>query len=224
MQLWYQFALNGRRELPYAPDPRTGFEMTLLRMLSFRADTTGADAKSPRASMPTPRVLSATSPDHSSHAAAVALNASASMPEAAAAVENAPLPIDADGLPEWETWIVRARLGGMVDQLARHAAPKSLEGGLLTLALKPLHKHLAVEPLCGELQKGLGDALGRTLRVRFVIDAETETPAARAERARSAEQATAERALAEDPVVLAMQRELGARVVPQSIKPTEQQP
>src|SRR5690348_10514603 len=37
VQLWYQFALNGRRELPYAPDPRTGFEMVLLRMLGFRS-------------------------------------------------------------------------------------------------------------------------------------------------------------------------------------------
>src|SRR5690348_6879055 len=41
VQLWYQFALNGRRELPYAPDPRTGFEMALLRMLGFRTDAGG---------------------------------------------------------------------------------------------------------------------------------------------------------------------------------------
>ncbi|MEO7149218.1 MAG: DNA polymerase III subunit gamma/tau [Rhodanobacteraceae bacterium] len=222
VQLWYQFALNGRRELPYAPDPRTGFEMTLLRMLAFRADAASADAKPPRASAPTPRVASAVSPDKSLRAAAVVSNTPAPVAAPALAVETAPLPVSAEGLPDWEAWIVRARLGGMVGQLARHAAPKSLEGGLLTLALQPLHQHLAVEPLCGELQKGLGEALGRPLRVRFMIDAETETPAARAERARSAEQTAAERALAEDPVVLAMQRELGARVVPQSIKPTEQ--
>ncbi|MEM7003298.1 MAG: DNA polymerase III subunit gamma/tau [Pseudomonadota bacterium] len=34
-QLFYQIALVGLRDLPLAPDPRTGFEMTLLRMLSF---------------------------------------------------------------------------------------------------------------------------------------------------------------------------------------------
>ncbi len=35
VQLFYQMALNGRRDLPLAPDPRSGFEMVLLRMLAF---------------------------------------------------------------------------------------------------------------------------------------------------------------------------------------------
>ncbi len=33
VQLFYQIGLTGRRDLPLAPDPRTGLEMTLLRML-----------------------------------------------------------------------------------------------------------------------------------------------------------------------------------------------
>ncbi|MBH1689909.1 DNA polymerase III subunit gamma/tau [Stenotrophomonas maltophilia] len=36
VQLWYQMALNGRRDLPMAPRPRAGFEMAVLRMLAFR--------------------------------------------------------------------------------------------------------------------------------------------------------------------------------------------
>jgi DNA polymerase-3 subunit gamma/tau len=35
VQLYYQIALNGRRDLPYAPDEYAGFCMTLLRMLAF---------------------------------------------------------------------------------------------------------------------------------------------------------------------------------------------
>jgi DNA polymerase-3 subunit gamma/tau len=35
LQLYYQIALVGLRDLPIAPDPRSGFEMTLLRMLAF---------------------------------------------------------------------------------------------------------------------------------------------------------------------------------------------
>ncbi len=35
VQLYYQIALNGRRDLPYAPDEFSGFCMTLLRMLAF---------------------------------------------------------------------------------------------------------------------------------------------------------------------------------------------
>jgi len=36
VQLYYQIGTLGRRELPWAPDPRSGLEMTLLRMLAFR--------------------------------------------------------------------------------------------------------------------------------------------------------------------------------------------
>jgi DNA polymerase-3 subunit gamma/tau len=36
VQLHYQIALHGKRDMPYAADPRSGFEMTLLRMLSFQ--------------------------------------------------------------------------------------------------------------------------------------------------------------------------------------------
>ncbi|MSP53910.1 MAG: DNA polymerase III subunit gamma/tau [Gammaproteobacteria bacterium] len=35
IQLLYQIAIVGRRDLPYAPSPRAGFEVTLLRMLTF---------------------------------------------------------------------------------------------------------------------------------------------------------------------------------------------
>ena len=42
VQLWYQMALQGRRDLGYAPSPRAGFEMTALRMLAFRPAEAGA--------------------------------------------------------------------------------------------------------------------------------------------------------------------------------------
>jgi len=35
VQLYYQIALKGREDLPFAPDPRSGLEMSLLRMLAF---------------------------------------------------------------------------------------------------------------------------------------------------------------------------------------------
>jgi len=43
-QLYYQIAVGGRRDLGMAPDPRTGLEMTLLRMLAFRPAAEGGGA------------------------------------------------------------------------------------------------------------------------------------------------------------------------------------
>lgn len=44
-QLYYQIAVHGRRDLGIAPDPRTGLEMTLLRMLAFRPADSGHGAE-----------------------------------------------------------------------------------------------------------------------------------------------------------------------------------
>ena len=42
VQLYYQIALLGYRDLHIGPDPKTGFEMTLLRMLAFAPDAASA--------------------------------------------------------------------------------------------------------------------------------------------------------------------------------------
>src|SRR5690606_218874 len=36
VQLFYQITLLGRRDLPHAADPRSGFEMVILRLLAFQ--------------------------------------------------------------------------------------------------------------------------------------------------------------------------------------------
>ena len=41
VQFYYQIGLIGRRDLSLAPDPRSGFEMVLLRMLAFRPADSG---------------------------------------------------------------------------------------------------------------------------------------------------------------------------------------
>jgi len=40
LQLFYQICLTGKRDLPLAPDSRTGFEMLMLRMLAFQLGPT----------------------------------------------------------------------------------------------------------------------------------------------------------------------------------------
>jgi len=60
VQLWYQMALNGRRDLSLAPSPRAGFEMSVLRMLAFRPVDAGAQTtSSSSAAAQTPRISSA---------------------------------------------------------------------------------------------------------------------------------------------------------------------
>jgi len=44
VQLYYQIALTGQKDLPLAPDPRSGFEMVLIRMYAFKPMGTKSNA------------------------------------------------------------------------------------------------------------------------------------------------------------------------------------
>ncbi|MBB6573071.1 DNA polymerase III subunit gamma/tau [Xanthomonas arboricola] len=108
VQLWYQMALNGRRDLYLAPSPRAGFEMAVLRMLAFRpaaavpaggsddgrganaggharSKATGVQAAAPVAAVPAP--------------AAVAKPADLEAAPAAVAAVAAPAPVAAAPAP-----------------------------------------------------------------------------------------------------------------------------
>jgi DNA polymerase-3 subunit gamma/tau len=54
VQLYYQIALQGREDLPLAPDEHGGFVMTLLRMLAFRPVGAGPAIETPAAAKRTP--------------------------------------------------------------------------------------------------------------------------------------------------------------------------
>lgn len=126
-------------------------------------------------------------------------------------------------LADWEAWIQAAGLGGPARLLAQHAVPKSFAGDVLTLALKPEHAIFCSDAVCKQLQDQLGAATGHSLRVRIVHEAVAETPAMHAAKVRSDDQASAQRALAEDPIIQNMQRQLGAEIIPNSIRPAGKQ-
>jgi DNA polymerase-3 subunit gamma/tau len=78
VQLFYQIALIGKRDLALAPDPRAGFEMVLLRMLAFRpAVTTDSAPGQP------PPPVSSQRDERQSLTAERQLNTSAAVPDRA---------------------------------------------------------------------------------------------------------------------------------------------
>ena len=251
VQLYYQIATSGRRDLAIAPDARTGFEMAMLRMLAFRPDdgvpparverpqtvTAPAPAAAPsRASVapaaPTPRIAptlqQAVASAHvetkpSPPATVEAASGTNAVPLAAAA----PIALDDNGLPRWDKLIERANLRGPFGLLAQNALLRERDGNTLVLALQPAHMSLAVEPMVSQMEELIGSALGERIRLRFVSQSNShsaETPAARAAQKRETAQSAAEQSIEGDPMVQSLKREFGARVVPQSVKPFSQNP
>ncbi|MGH8458325.1 MAG: DNA polymerase III subunit gamma/tau, partial [Nevskiales bacterium] len=112
-QLYYQIALQGRRDMDWAPDPRSGLEMTLLRMLAFRP---GEDRpKNPAPDAPRRAVAPASRPS--------------------AGIATAPAPVAASG--NWESVLSQLELRGPVTELARNCAWLGREGDLVQLRLDP---------------------------------------------------------------------------------------
>ncbi|WP_213877659.1 DNA polymerase III subunit gamma/tau [Pseudomonas sp. dw_358] len=103
VQFYYQMGLIGRRDLPLAPDPRSGFEMVMLRMLAFRpADTDDAPRRVLKTEGISPATADSASPVAVPSSAPVLaapapMAAVAPAPAAAVVVEKAP--VDAVDLP-----------------------------------------------------------------------------------------------------------------------------
>ncbi|MNU82117.1 DNA polymerase III subunit tau [compost metagenome] len=94
VQLWYQMALSGRRDLHLAPSPRAGFEMAVLRMLAFRPS--GAVPAVPEGSG---QGAGAGGVAPVASGSGVAASAAASPAPVARAVETAPQPVVAAPVP-----------------------------------------------------------------------------------------------------------------------------
>jgi DNA polymerase III subunit gamma/tau len=272
VQLWYQMALNGRRDLQYAPSPRAGFEMSLLRMLAFRpAESEGARApastsaatrseaapsraaapanmsaanaarealtrdSAPRDSAPRvqePRALEPRSPE----VRAPVREAAAPQPVAEVAAEPArvtppayiapamatsssPLP-DADA---WHALIASSGLRGPARLLAEHSVFIGYDDGVLKLALPASDEHLKSSALIAMMATALTPALGTAPQIRFEnAPVQGESLRERNERARDERQGAAEAAFMNDPDVQRLISQHGAKLVPDSIRPFDE--
>ena len=189
VQLYYQTAIMGRRDLALAPDPRTGFRMTLIRMLAFRPESAGHGrfAAPPRPPAPTP---------------VAALPATATV-----------------AAGEWSAMVPALDLDGPAKMLALNCSLLAREPGLLRLTLDPRNAAARTRGREDKLAQALSKYLGETVRVEISLGGgAAETPAQTEERATQETLAAARAALAAEPTVRSLQERFGATVNPDSVR------
>jgi len=238
VQLYYQIALNGRRDLPYAPDEFSGFCMTLLRMLAFAP----GDAKSGRGA-PGGAESERGAPGSGGRAAIDRPPAArAALSQPAPQVQPAPMPQPtATPAPEpvapptpvlearepapaaawdWLAVVASLRLGGMAKMLADHCELVAQSGDAVTLRVGEAHKHLLDRPYQDKLIAALRDKFGAALQVAIEIGAAAEqTPQQVRTRIKEARQAEAVAAIESDPFVRELVEQFGGQIDPTSIQP-----
>jgi DNA polymerase-3 subunit gamma/tau len=207
IQLYYQIGVMGRRDLPFAPDPRSGFEMILLRMLAFRpADAADAGTRSASIASgaaerrPVPAQSSASSPRRST-------------PEE----ERIALSRDT-----WSRMVEVLGLAGLARELAANASFREQKGDTVWLEVAPAYAQLTAQNVKQKLQAALSEYHGTPLTVRCDITTPGDETLAERQRRRADErQQAAARAIETDPNVRKICERFEASIDESSIRPAD---
>jgi DNA polymerase III subunit gamma/tau len=217
VQLYYQTAITGKRDLPLAPDPRTGFEMTLLRMVAFRPADEPAGKRALSGALPLSPASAA--PPRAAGAAPAAtpsgaVSAAAEPGSGETALGSAP--------GSWAAIVNALELSGAARQLASHCALIARQGAVVRLALDPHNQQLRTPAQEEKLAQALSRYYGEPVRLEFQSSgAAGETPALLAQRASQQELAVARRAFEADPGVQGLRERFGATVLPDTVRPVK---
>jgi DNA polymerase-3 subunit gamma/tau len=217
VQLYYQIALLGQRDLPLAPDPRSGFEMILLRMIAFRPGGT------PPPSDGRGKARTTAAPGAVAGAAADAAAAVAKARPAPVAVARQPKVFD---FSHWHQVVAGLELGGVARQLANNCVFNHWDGRRLKLQLDARHRHMRVASSEQRLGKALHKASGAEVQLEIEITdlstTESATPAQSAANAQLERQQQAERRIESDPFVAAVKDRFAAQILPGSVRPVDE--
>ncbi|MGD9842189.1 MAG: DNA polymerase III subunit gamma/tau [Steroidobacteraceae bacterium] len=205
VQLCYQLAIIGRRDLDLAPEPRAGLEMVLLRMLAFRPAgelTTASKVVPPHVPINAPSPTPTASVNHSTTASPM-MNAAAQ---------------------DWQGMVRQMQLGGPAAQLAAHCNLQARLPGRVQLLLDKDGEHLRRPAVEQKLRLALSGVLAEEIKLEFINPASTEvadTPAKRQQAAVAERLQAATQAINADPNVKQMMDLFGAVVQPETIKPID---
>src|SRR3954463_1344384 len=148
LQLYYQIALQGREDLPLAPDEHAGFLMTVLRMLAFRPE--GKVEKLPVA-------------------AKAPVSARPQAPRAAAAAAPAPAKVPNATGGDWPELAAQLQVTGAARELARNAELRSREQNIFDLVVPKAKAFLADRVHSDKLKAALEQHLGSAVTVKVSV-------------------------------------------------------
>ncbi len=191
VQLYYQIGMMGQRDLTFAPTLRSGFEMTLLRMLAFtpitqevKIDVLQHDTQPPQAP--------------------------------AAAKSAAPLNNDLN----WNNVFDQLELTGAARMLAEQCTLIRQQNQRIELGLHPKHKALLQDALVKRINESVNKYFNSVLQLTItLVESTQETPHSSQTRKIEQRQEQAEKAIYTDDTVQKIIKSFDANIVKESIKP-----
>jgi len=230
VQLYYQVGIMGRKDLPVAPDPRTGFEMTLIRMLAFRPASVATPETREAIARPAMNKTTKIKPEETktietsqTHDNKLRGNEAVNTGSVQA---EAPQPVvteekvESESTVNWQSIIDEMALVGLVKELAGHCALKEHSKEKVHLVLSPDKEHLLNQTQKDRLSNALEMCFGKGIQLKISIEEpDAETPSQKRAREEREKQLAAEFSLKEDDNVRALEEMFGATLDEKSIRP-----
>ena len=240
VQLLYQIALHGKRDLPFAADPKSGFDMTLLRMLSFQPkridNSTTLEPHIPPATTEvqvTDVNIQATVTAEPKIEHAVIKKEVYQVQEPAAEIEpqaveqNSPEQAQHVELTvnNWTSTIASMKLAALTRQLADNSAFIKFENTKVYLSIAPELAHIATDKAKERLETALQQHLNITVSIVLEHDdvqhKSSQTLATQQAEDRTNKQNQAAESIHNDPAVDAIKQAFNGQVIESTIKPID---
>lgn len=229
IQLYYQIALMGRRDLPLLANPRQGLEMTLLRMLTFKIEqantTTQASASTRDVASRAMQVNQQSKPTMQPSAPSGMPTQSVSQPQqnhvqmpTASTSSNEVISIDESS--DWPSIVKGLNLSGITLLLANHCCLHSRENGQFNLQISPVHSAMLNDRAKERLQAAVESVFKKKVKLNFtMVEPESATPAVMQQQQAAAKQEQLVSGMMNDPNVQAMQKVFGIDASSAKIEP-----
>lgn len=227
LQLYYQIAVLGRRDISLAPDEFAGFTMSLLRMLAFTPNETSiikppinAQSHAVKAQADVQIKLNQViAPSASQTVNQPAEYASEPQQSANLATEERieqHTNVQFNG--NWRGLLDELKLG-LARNLALNCALLSYDENTMQFAIQDKDKALLSAMYQDKLSAALQQYFGRKIRLEFKVEGSVNTPAKQVAQEKAQAQATAESSIEDDTFVQALINDFGASIIPNTIKP-----
>ena len=220
LQLLYQIAILGRRDLYLAPEEFAGFTMTILRMLSFLPQEAIASKEimPPKKEIPNHIVK----PEIISKPNEVLSNAFEIKKkiEAIDEIKNEEKKETITFNGNWRELVDQLKLG-LVKALAQQSELVSFKNNEMILSIADEHKHLLNETYQKKLESSLSEYFNQRIKLVILQKGANNSPLKQKQEERSTLMKDTEEAMLQDQFVQSLLTEFNAEIIPSSIKPNQ---
>lgn len=203
VQLYYQIGLIGKRDLPYAPNPQTGFTMTIIRMLAFTP--TEAPSSTP--------VKKTNQFNQSPHSNLIEVK-STTLPKVENILDNfSPASLPSKKSKQWADILPALKLSGIAQLLASNCVLSKLSEDTIELILDQANSALLNASSQARIAEALQNYMKKPCKVSITIGKPTsETPSQTQQRLINEEKEAAQHSLTSDPHVQVLMQKFSATI------------